>query len=200
MKKVISAIIVVFFSILQLFLPTTDPNMAWWGKFVIIVAFTTVWIVFTAYADEISEYICRNVFGRDLIKTNRITTVETFRSLVIPKAIEIEQFLDADISSKGTLFEDMLYDNWGFIINYIMTYCITNSNEINYKVVCKISDTNISNNRFTKIHIIYISNVIKTLLRFREKESFRISKYADFSDFDEMLNDIQKAFSKQIML
>ena len=81
-----------------------------------------------------------------------------------------------------------------------MTNCITNSNEINYNVVCKISDTNISNNRFTKIHIAYISNVIKTLLRFREKESFRLSKYADFSDFDEMLNDIQKAFSEPNML
>lgn len=198
MKKAISAIIVVFFGALQLILPFTDPNLALWIRIVLIVVFTIVWAAFSAFADEISEKISRIIFGKNIAKVDKITIVDTFRSDIAPKATQIEQFVQEEKHYPSQLFDNFVYDNWAFIINYITKYCLNNLKQIDHKVVCTEADTRIASYRFTKIYNEYLVDVIRILLKYREKEAMTIANQKDFRDFDKMLNDIKNAFSKYL--
>ena len=186
------------FGALQLILPFTDPNLTLWIRIVLIVVFTIVWAAFSAFADEISEKISRIIFGKNITKVDKITIVETFRSDIAPKAIQIEQFIQEENHSQSKLFNDFVYDNWGFIINYIAKHCLNNLKKIDHKVVCTEADTRIASYRFTKIHIEYLADIIRILLKYREKEAATIFNQNDFRDFDNTLSDIKNAFSKYL--
>ena len=195
MKKTISSIIVVIFGLLQLVLPLTDTDITLWVRIIIILVFTAVWAFFTARADEISEFICRNILGRDLNAIDRFTIAKEFRCDILPKAIEIEQFLEQSTLLPENIVGEALYDNWCFVINYIKTYCLTRSGEINNKVVCTTADTYIPNYRLTKVNPDYVFKVIKVLISFRETQLTIISKQNDFAKFNKKLSSIENAFS-----
>ena len=194
MKKTISAVIVVIFGALQLILPFTNPELELWIRIVLIVGFTIVWAVFSVFADEISEKISRNIFGKNITKVDKITIVETFRSEIVPKAIQLRQYVKENNHSIQ-IYNEIAYDNWAYIINYIKKNCINNLNEINYKIVCKESDSRVASYRFIKIHTEYITEVVKILLEYRNQENPHMTDQKDLKDFDKMLIDIKKVFS-----
>lgn len=204
LKKTISIIIGIIFTLIQSMLPLTASDITIANRMGIAMIFAIVWIVYSIYADAINEFFCR-LFGKSYVINSKKTILQIFNTEIISAATSINKAIKENNLSNSTEYvQQKLYHDWCKIIHFLFMYCTTGKTKstttgktkstIDYSIVRNEKLNTLWITRDNYIDRKLLNSILKTIFEFDEKYRTSISINTDYEGFKKQLTELSKLF------
>lgn len=196
LKKTISIIIGIIFTLIQSMLPLTVSDITIIVRFGMAMIFAVIWIVYSIYDDKINEFFCR-LFGKSYVINNKKTILQIFNTEIISATTSVSKAIkDNSLSNSTEYAQQKLYHDWCKIIHFLFMYCTTGKTKktIDYSIVRneKLNTLWITRDKYIDSKL--LNSIFKTIFEFDEKYQTSISVNTDYEGFKKQLTTLSKLF------
>ena len=188
MKKVISAVIGAVIVIVQGGLSLVIDINSLSHQIPLVIGLISVWIWYVVCSDQIEEFICRSVLGRNLQNKTKSEKIEEFTEKIIPNTQKLQSIRLDDQDNDFTKYHH--YYNWCEIIDFVAMNCCKRNKYIDCEIIATGS-RRYSNIFHRKIDILYLNSVTEVLREFANKNELIISNNMDYLRYTKQLEMVE---------
>ena len=196
MRKIISAIIGIFFAIIQAMLPLTNENISIHIRISIAALFAGVWILYTIFSDKIDAIICRSGVGRNLKNKSKDEKLDYFYNRIMPNVSVVQKAVIKDVDNDFT--KNLYYHLWCEAIDFIAMDCCTSEKQIDCTLISFGSERYAKTFRSRSINIDYLSSIIDVLNSFLKENNEKINEQIDFTTYSGRLKSIESLIKQNL--